>query len=199
MDDAALVGMGERVGELARDVERVGGSERFSVAQDVVERLGVDEGFDQMIPPPLLGEVQHGHDVLVPEPQGPPDGILDQRELPGIVGQSRGQDGHGEGRVEERVPDLVGGSRRAVAELFEHLVPAGDDRAALRGRRFDSSLVPRSVHAAGAPPLPRGKTCAGERTEKPRSAGSGARRSPHKTARSSQFCNSPPPTPTGAW
>ncbi len=99
-----------------------------------------------MIPLPVLAEVQHRHDVLVPEPQGPPDGILDQRELPGIVGQRRGQDGHGEERVEEPVPDLVGRSRRAVAELFEHLVPAGDQGVALPGRRFDS-LVPRSLHA----------------------------------------------------
>src|SRR5206468_105539 len=50
VDDAALVGVGERVGELARNVERVGGSERLSIAKDAVQRLGVDEAFDQIVP-----------------------------------------------------------------------------------------------------------------------------------------------------
>jgi len=66
VDDAALVGVGERVGELARNVERVGGSERLSITKDAVQRLRIDEGFDQVVPLRLLSEVQHRHDVLVP-------------------------------------------------------------------------------------------------------------------------------------
>ena len=147
VDGAALVGVRERVGELARDVERVGGSKRSAFAQHPVQRLGVVEGLDQVIPLRLLSEVQHRHDVVVPEPDRPPDGILDERELRGIVGQRRGQDGHGEEVAEERVPGLVRRPRRAVAELLQHLVPAGDEGVALPRRGFDSSVVSRSLHA----------------------------------------------------
>src|SRR5438128_198875 len=80
-------------------------------------------------------------------PDRPPDGILDERELRGIVGQRRGQDGHGEEVAEERVPGLVRRPRRAVAELLQHLVPAGDEGVALPRRGFDSSVVSRSLHA----------------------------------------------------
>src|SRR5437762_3557851 len=115
-----------------------------------VQRLGVVEGLDQVIPLRLLSEVQHRHDVVVPEPDRPPDGILDERELRGIVGQRRGEDGHGEEVAEERVSGLVRRPRRAVAELLQHLVPAGAAGVALPRRGFDSSVVSRSLQIGRA-------------------------------------------------
>ena len=124
VDDAALVSVRERVGQLARDVERRGGSERAPLAEHTVQGLGVDEGFDEVVALRLLAEVEDRHDVLVPESERLPDGVLDARELPGIVGQRRGQDRDGQDGVDERMPDLVRRPRRAVAELLQHLVLA---------------------------------------------------------------------------
>ena len=78
--------VGERVCQLAGDVEGIHRWERTSLAQHLVERLAVDRRFHHPTLLPLPGEPQDLHDVLVPQLAGLLDSPLETREELGVAG-----------------------------------------------------------------------------------------------------------------
>src|SRR5437899_2186427 len=64
VDDSLSMETGERVADLARDVERCAGREPSLVTEDRAKRRSLDVLHDE-IRPALLASLQHAHDVGV--------------------------------------------------------------------------------------------------------------------------------------
>jgi hypothetical protein len=139
---AARVRIGERVGQLDGDAQRVGRGERALAREALPQRLALDERHDVVQRPGCLARVVQRQDVRVLQPR-------EQRDLTVEALVARGRPGHRVEQLERHRPVMlqvvreVHHGRAATRELALDRVPIGDvagEALLERGDRHDRSL-----------------------------------------------------------
>ena len=113
-----LVGIDERVCQLADDRERLDRGQGAALLEQDVEPLPLDRLLDDVLPASSPGEPEHGHDVVVLQAARLLHSSLDV----GTNDAAIGPEPHADQGITAGIADLVGGSRPAGRDLVDQLV-----------------------------------------------------------------------------
>ncbi len=145
VDDAVAVGLGQAFRDLARDRHGPAGRQLADLADEALEVLAVDVFHGDERRPVRPADVEHPADVPVDDRAGRLELVAEALDRLGVGGHFGPEELQGDLLVELGVVDLVDAAHAAPAELFDDLVPPGEDRS---GRELPEGACMVSVSTA---------------------------------------------------